>query len=106
MWRFAEVCFKLLEHSNVQRDLHELRRTDRTYNCTSSTKARSFCMYYWSVLAPKTFEEAHAKIYIDAKPASLEFGRADALNARTQQYLEVAGLLAELLPQGLKCNSE
>ncbi|KAI9172557.1 Aromatic hydroxylase fmpF [Paramyrothecium foliicola] len=42
---------------------------------------------------------------LDAKPRSLEFGRADALNARTQQYLEVAGLLDELLSQGLKCNT-
>ncbi|OAA69644.1 Monooxygenase, FAD-binding protein [Cordyceps fumosorosea ARSEF 2679] len=42
---------------------------------------------------------------IDAKPASLELGRADALNARTQQYLEVAGLLDELLPQGITCNT-
>jgi phenol 2-monooxygenase len=42
---------------------------------------------------------------LDAKPQSLEFGRADALNARTQQYLEVANLLDELLPQGLECNT-
>ncbi|KAM3529594.1 hypothetical protein MY4038_005319 [Beauveria bassiana] len=42
---------------------------------------------------------------VDAKPASLELGRADALNARTQQYLEVADLLGELLPQGIKCNT-
>jgi 2-polyprenyl-6-methoxyphenol hydroxylase-like FAD-dependent oxidoreductase len=41
----------------------------------------------------------------DAKPASLDLGRADALNARTQQYFEVANLLDDLLPQGLKCNS-
>ncbi|OAQ98748.1 hypothetical protein LLEC1_05163 [Akanthomyces lecanii] len=41
----------------------------------------------------------------DAKPASLELGRADALNARTQQYLEVADLLSELLPQGISCNT-
>ncbi|RYP07592.1 hypothetical protein DL765_009093 [Monosporascus sp. GIB2] len=31
-------------------------------------------------------------------------GRADALNARTQQYLEVVGILDELLPKGIKCN--
>ncbi|KAJ6788942.1 hypothetical protein PWT90_05194 [Aphanocladium album] len=42
---------------------------------------------------------------IDAKSASLELGRADALNARTQQYLEVADLLSELLPQGITCNT-
>lgn len=42
----------------------------------------------------------------DAKSGPLDFGRADALNARTQQYFEVAGLLDELLSQGLKCNSK
>ncbi|GAP91334.1 putative FAD monooxygenase [Rosellinia necatrix] len=42
---------------------------------------------------------------IDAKPAVLDLGRADALNARTQQYFEVSGVLDELLPQGLKCNT-
>lgn len=42
---------------------------------------------------------------VDAKPGPLELGRADALNARTQQYLEVADLLDELLPIGLKCNT-
>ncbi|CAH0040471.1 unnamed protein product [Clonostachys solani] len=42
---------------------------------------------------------------LDAKKETLDFGRADALNARTQQYLEVAGLLDELLPQGLECNT-
>ncbi|KAI0894343.1 FAD binding domain-containing protein [Annulohypoxylon nitens] len=42
---------------------------------------------------------------IDAKPGPLEVGRADALNARTQQYLEVVGILDELLPLGIKCNT-
>ncbi|KAI1212016.1 FAD binding domain-containing protein [Annulohypoxylon truncatum] len=42
---------------------------------------------------------------IDAKPGPLEVGRADALNARTQQYLEVVGILNELLPLGIKCNT-
>ncbi|TQW00033.1 FAD monooxygenase [Cordyceps javanica] len=42
---------------------------------------------------------------VDAKPASLDLGRADAMNARTQQYLEVANLLGELLPQGITCNT-
>ena len=42
----------------------------------------------------------------DAKPRTLDLGRADALNARTQQVFEVANILDELLPQGLKCNSE
>ncbi|KAF4501931.1 phenol 2-monooxygenase [Fusarium agapanthi] len=41
---------------------------------------------------------------LDEKPSSLELGRADALNARTQQYFEVAGILDELLPDSLKCN--
>ncbi|KJZ69007.1 hypothetical protein HIM_11609 [Hirsutella minnesotensis 3608] len=42
---------------------------------------------------------------LDAKPQSLELGRADALNARTQQYFEVANLLDRLLPRGVKCNT-
>ncbi|KAI1086361.1 FAD binding domain-containing protein [Rostrohypoxylon terebratum] len=42
---------------------------------------------------------------IDAKPGPLIVGRADALNARTQQYLEVVGVLNELLPLGIKCNT-
>ncbi|KAF4462068.1 phenol 2-monooxygenase [Fusarium albosuccineum] len=42
---------------------------------------------------------------LDEKPTTLELGRADALNARTQQYFEVAGILDELLPDGLKCNT-
>ncbi|KAK7423359.1 hypothetical protein QQX98_001150 [Neonectria punicea] len=42
---------------------------------------------------------------LDAKPESLDLRRADALNARTQQYFEVANILDELLPQGLKCNT-
>ncbi|KAJ4004597.1 hypothetical protein NW752_011694 [Fusarium irregulare] len=42
---------------------------------------------------------------LDEKPSTLELGRADALNARTQQYFEVAGILDELLPHGLKCNT-
>ncbi|KAH9905170.1 FAD binding domain-containing protein [Xylariomycetidae sp. FL2044] len=42
---------------------------------------------------------------IDAKDGPLRLGRADALNARTQQYLEVVGILDELLRQGIKCNT-
>ncbi|KAI6419672.1 hypothetical protein MCOR14_010786 [Pyricularia oryzae] len=42
---------------------------------------------------------------LDAKPGPLELGGADALNARTQQYLEIVGILDELLPKGLKCNT-
>ncbi|RYP63970.1 hypothetical protein DL771_009005 [Monosporascus sp. 5C6A] len=40
-----------------------------------------------------------------AKPGPLELGRADALNARTQQYLEIVGILDDLLPKGIKCNN-
>ncbi|KAI1472619.1 FAD binding domain-containing protein [Daldinia caldariorum] len=42
---------------------------------------------------------------IDAKSGPLEVGRADALNARTQQYLEVVEILNKLLPLGIKCNT-
>ncbi|OAA51544.1 FAD binding domain containing protein [Metarhizium rileyi] len=42
---------------------------------------------------------------VDGKPGPLELGRADALNARTQQYLEVAKLLDGLLSVGLQCNT-
>lgn len=45
------------------------------------------------------------ELCIDAKPGPLELGRADALNARTQQYLDVVGILDELLPVGLRCNT-
>jgi phenol 2-monooxygenase len=41
----------------------------------------------------------------DQANGPLAVGRADALNARTQQVLDVAGVLSELLPQGLKCNT-
>ncbi|KAL1641858.1 hypothetical protein SLS61_009965 [Didymella pomorum] len=53
---------------------------------------------------------------LDAKQGPLEVGGADAITARTQQYLEVAGnaeqsygkdagLLGELLNWGVKCNT-
>ncbi|KAK8087325.1 FAD binding domain containing protein [Apiospora phragmitis] len=42
---------------------------------------------------------------IDEKPSTLQAGRADGLNARTQQYLEVAGALYELRPKGIDCNT-
>ncbi|KAE8390916.1 monooxygenase [Aspergillus alliaceus] len=42
---------------------------------------------------------------IDAKHGPLDLGRADALNARTQQYLEVSKTLSLLEPFGLKCNT-
>ncbi|EAS34804.3 FAD monooxygenase [Coccidioides immitis RS] len=41
----------------------------------------------------------------DAKPQPLQLGRADALNARSQQYLEIVGILDDLISQGLKCNT-
>nr|XP_036576921.1 FAD monooxygenase [Colletotrichum truncatum]KAF6783775.1 FAD monooxygenase [Colletotrichum truncatum] len=41
----------------------------------------------------------------DSKEGPLELGRADAMNARTQQYLEVVGILDQLLPQGITCNT-
>lgn len=53
---------------------------------------------------------------LDAKQGPLEVGGADAITARTQQYLEVAsnaednrkdaGILTELLNRGVKCNSK
>ncbi|KAF5510237.1 3-hydroxybenzoate 4-monooxygenase [Colletotrichum siamense] len=42
---------------------------------------------------------------IDAKEGPLELGRADAMNARTQQVLEVVGILDDLLPEGITCNT-
>ncbi|KAI6755956.1 hypothetical protein HG530_011692 [Fusarium avenaceum] len=42
---------------------------------------------------------------IDAKSGPLALGRADALNARTQQYLEVVGVLDHLQAQGITCNT-
>ncbi|KGO39526.1 Monooxygenase, FAD-binding [Penicillium expansum] len=42
---------------------------------------------------------------VDAKDTFLELGRADALNARTQQYLEVSKTLPLLEPFGLPCNT-
>ncbi|KAF2087670.1 putative monooxygenase [Saccharata proteae CBS 121410] len=41
----------------------------------------------------------------DKAPTLLQVGRADALNARTQQTLELIRVLEELEPQGLKCNT-
>ncbi|WQF82288.1 Putative FAD-binding domain, FAD/NAD(P)-binding domain superfamily [Colletotrichum destructivum] len=42
---------------------------------------------------------------IDSKQGPLELGRADALNARTQQSLEVVGILDDLIQQGITCNT-
>jgi len=42
---------------------------------------------------------------LDKSSHPLEIGRADALNARTLQLLEVVGLFDELYPLGKKCNT-
>ncbi|KAK7947914.1 uncharacterized protein PG986_008800 [Apiospora aurea] len=42
---------------------------------------------------------------IDEKPSTLPFGRADGLNARTQQYLQIAKVLYDLQSKGVKCNT-
>jgi phenol 2-monooxygenase (NADPH) len=43
---------------------------------------------------------------IDKAEGQLVVGRADALNARTQQLLDNVGVLRELLALGIKCNSK
>lgn len=42
---------------------------------------------------------------IDKSSAPLDVGRADALNARTLQLLEIVNLFSELYPLGKKCNT-
>ncbi len=44
-------------------------------------------------------------IAIDKSDGPLEVGRADALNARTLQLLELVDLFNDLLPKGKKCNT-
>lgn len=44
-------------------------------------------------------------VVVDKSDGPLEVGRADALNARTLQLLELAGLFGELYPQGKPCNT-
>lgn len=44
-------------------------------------------------------------ILLDKSDGPLKVGRADALNARTLQLLEVAGLFDELYPLGKTCNT-
>lgn len=56
------------------------------------------CAYLAEISGLKT-------IIIDKSEGPLEVGRADALNARTLQLLEVPGLFDELYPQGLPCNT-
>ncbi|KAK8862794.1 3-hydroxybenzoate 4-monooxygenase [Apiospora arundinis] len=42
---------------------------------------------------------------IDENPSTLQAGRADGINARTQQYLEIAGVLTDLQPKGIRCDT-
>ena len=42
----------------------------------------------------------------DKATGPLQVGRAGALNARTQEIFELAGILDELEEKGLKCDSE
>ena len=44
-------------------------------------------------------------VIVDKSSAPLQVGRADALNARTLQLLEVVDLFAELHPLGKPCNT-
>lgn len=44
-------------------------------------------------------------VIVDKSSGPLDVGRADALNARTLQLLEVVGLFDELYPLGKKCNT-
>jgi 2-polyprenyl-6-methoxyphenol hydroxylase-like FAD-dependent oxidoreductase len=44
-------------------------------------------------------------VIVDKTSAPLEVGRADALNARTLQLLEIVDLFAELYPLGKTCNT-
>ena len=44
-------------------------------------------------------------VVIDKSDGPLEVGRADALNARTLQLLELVDLFAELYPLGKICNT-
>lgn len=44
-------------------------------------------------------------VIIDKSDAPLEVGRADALNARTLQFLELANLFDDLYPLGKTCNT-
>src|SRR5688500_12882041 len=44
-------------------------------------------------------------IVVDKSEGPLKVGRADALNARTLQLLELANLFDEIYPQGKACNT-
>ncbi|MCK2237447.1 MULTISPECIES: FAD-binding protein [unclassified Crossiella] len=44
-------------------------------------------------------------LIVDKSAAPISTGRADALNARSLQLLEIVGIFAELYPQGKTCNT-
>ena len=44
-------------------------------------------------------------VIIDQSEGPLKLGRADALNARTLQFFELADLFSEIYPQGKTCNT-
>ena len=44
-------------------------------------------------------------VIVDKSKAPLNVGRADALNARTLQLMELAGIFSEIYPLGLPCNT-
>lgn len=56
------------------------------------------CSYLGQLCGLKT-------IVVDRSDGPLKVGRADALNARTLQFLEIADLFAELYPLGKPCNT-
>lgn len=56
------------------------------------------CAYLGQLCGLKT-------VIVDQSSGPLEVGRADALNARTLQLLEIADLFDELYPLGKKCNT-
>jgi len=56
------------------------------------------CAYLGNLCGLKT-------VIVDKSSGPLEVGRADALNARTLQLLEIVDLFDELYPLGKKCNT-
>lgn len=46
-----------------------------------------------------------SSVVVDKKPGPIEAGRADALNARTLQLFQIAGLFNEVHPLGKPCNT-
>ena len=55
----------------------------------------AYLAHYWNLKA----------IIIDRSAGPLQVGRADALNARTLQFLEIADLFNELYPKGKICDT-